>query len=99
MTANRNACVANLRQIDGAKDLAAMENGLSDGGSVDTYVGGTLEAGGVWQDAISLDDTIIAGSVFLGTDTVIGSMYLAYGHAEGGHQGVYLFLGRPWFRF
>ena len=44
-TANRNACVANLRQIDGAKDLAAMENGLSDGGSVDAYVGGYLKGG------------------------------------------------------
>ena len=44
-TANRNACVANLRQIDGAKDLAAMENGLTDGGSVDALVGGYLKGG------------------------------------------------------
>jgi prepilin-type N-terminal cleavage/methylation domain-containing protein len=44
-TANRNACVNNLRQIDGAKDLAALENGLSDGGAVDTYVGAYLKGG------------------------------------------------------
>jgi len=44
-TANRNACVNNLRQIDGAKDLAAMENGLSDGGNVDAFVGEYLKGG------------------------------------------------------
>lgn len=68
---------------------------------VDTYVGGTLEAGGVWQDRddIGLDDTVTAGSLFVGSDTVIGSLYLGYGYAEGGNHGVYLLLGKPWFRF
>jgi hypothetical protein len=26
-------------------------------------------------------------------------VFLGYGHAEGGNSGIYLFLGRPWFRF
>ena len=72
-----------------------------DTGFVDTYVGATAELGGVWrdQDDISLDSSIIAGSLFLGVDTVIGPVFLGYGHAEGGNNGIYLFLGKPWFRF
>ncbi|MEJ2309276.1 MAG: patatin-like phospholipase family protein [Gammaproteobacteria bacterium] len=68
---------------------------------VSTYVGGTAEFGGVWQqqDDISLDDSILAGSLFVGVDTVVGPVFLGYGHAEGGNSGIYLFLGRPWFRF
>ena len=72
-----------------------------DTGFVDTYVGATAELGGVWrnQDDISLDSSIFAGSLFLGVDTVIGPVFLGYGHAEGGNNGIYLFLGKPWFRF
>jgi NTE family protein len=68
---------------------------------VDTYVGGTLEAGNVWQDRndMGLDDGILAGSLFLGADTFIGPLFLSYGYAEGGNHGVYLFIGKPWFRF
>ncbi|MGD8266379.1 MAG: BamA/TamA family outer membrane protein, partial [Chromatiales bacterium] len=72
-----------------------------DTGFVDTYVGATAEFGGVWrdQDDISLDSGIFAGSLFLGVDSVIGPLFLGYGHAEGGNNGIYLFLGKPWFRF
>jgi NTE family protein len=72
-----------------------------DTGFVDTYVGATAELGGVWrdQDDISLDNSIFAGSLFLGVDTVIGPVFLGYGHGEGGNNGIYLFLGKPWFRF
>jgi NTE family protein len=68
---------------------------------VKTYAGGTLEAGNVWQDRddMALDDLLYAGSLFLGMDTVLGPVFLAYGHAEGGNNGVYLLLGRPWYRF
>ncbi len=65
---------------------------------VPTYLGASLELGNAWRssDAIGLDNTIMAGSLFLGADTLLGPVYLAYGHAEGGHQAVYLFLGSPW---
>jgi NTE family protein len=68
---------------------------------VDTYVGGTLEAGNVWQDRgdIGLGSTVGAGSLFLGVDTVIGPVFLGYGHAEGANNAWYLLLGKPWFRF
>ena len=48
------------------------------------------------RDEISLspDDALLAGSVFLGVDTVLGPVYLSYGHAEQGNDRVYLFLGR-----
>ncbi len=41
------------------------------------------------------NDVMVAGSVFLGLDSPIGPVYLAYGHAEGGNDSVYLFLGQP----
>ena len=41
----------------------------------------------------SLDNTIVAGSLFLGVDTPIGPLYLAYGRAETDDQSVYIYLG------
>ena len=60
------------------------------------YVGASLEAGNVWNDLgdMGLDDLIVAGSGFIGLDTPLGPVYLAYGHAEGGHDSAYLFLGQ-----
>jgi len=62
------------------------------------YAGLSLEYGNVYEDrddiSLSPDDALLAASVFLGLDTVLGPLYLSYGHAEQGHDGVYLFLGR-----
>ena len=60
------------------------------------YAGGSLEVGNVFQnrDDIGLSDSIYAGSLFLGADTVIGPVYLAYGNAEGGRSAYYIYLGR-----
>ena len=65
--------------------------------SVPVYVGATLEAGNVWDDRsdMAFNDVIVAGSAFLGLDSPVGPIYLAYGHAEGGNDSFYLFLGRP----
>ncbi len=59
------------------------------------YAGLTLEAGNVWNDPDdrSLNDLIGAGSVFLGFETLIGPIYLAYGMAEGGRDSFYFYLG------
>ncbi len=61
------------------------------------YVGASLEAGNVWDDRsdIGFDDVIVAGSAFIGMDTPLGPVYLAYGHAEGGRNSAYLSLGQP----
>ncbi|MDQ3563453.1 MAG: patatin-like phospholipase family protein [Pseudomonadota bacterium] len=62
------------------------------------YAGVSLEYGNVYEgrDDISLapGDALLAGSVFLGVDTVLGPVYLAYGHAEQGNDSIYLYLGR-----
>jgi prepilin-type N-terminal cleavage/methylation domain-containing protein len=44
-TAQTNACVNNLRQIDGAKDQAALENGLTTGGNVSSLVADYIKNG------------------------------------------------------
>jgi NTE family protein len=64
------------------------------------YVGASLELGNVWQDSksASFGNTVTAGSVFLGVDTAIGPLYLAYGRAEAGVYSFYIYLG-PRFTF
>jgi len=62
-----------------------------------TYFGASLETGNVWQnsDDVSLDHSINAGSLFLGFDTPIGPLYLAYGRTDTNEQSVYIYLGPP----
>lgn len=62
------------------------------------YLGASLEYGNVFEDradiSLAPDDTLLAGSVFLGLDTLLGPLFLGYGHAEGGRSSVYFYLGR-----
>lgn len=62
------------------------------------YAGFTLETGNVWddRDQISTHNTVLAGSVFLGADTILGPLYLAYGINDSNASTVYLYLGRRW---
>jgi len=61
----------------------------------DLYVGATYEAGNVWdrRSDVSSRDLIKAGSLFLGADSIIGPVYLGFGHAEGGDNAAYLYIG------
>ncbi len=60
------------------------------------YIGGSLEYGGVWEDKDDIgSDSIASGSLFLGADTPVGPLYAGYGHAEGGYNAVFFYLGRP----
>jgi NTE family protein len=61
------------------------------------YVGASLELGNAWQssDDVSLSNSLLAGSLFIGADTFIGPVYFAGGLAEGGNTALYLFVGRP----
>jgi NTE family protein len=65
-----------------------------------SYLGATLELGNVWQDSsdASFDNTITAGSVFLGMDTPIGPVYIAYGSADTDENSLYIYVG-PRFTF
>lgn len=62
------------------------------------YLGGSAEVGRV--DRVYLDDrstgVLFAGSAFVGLDTVLGPLYLAYGQGEGGRKAGYLYLGVPY---
>jgi NTE family protein len=62
--------------------------------SVPVYLGGSLEAGGVWgaRDQFG-NDILAAGSVFLGVDTFLGPVFLGYGYAQGGRSSAYLTFG------
>lgn len=62
------------------------------------YAGFSVESGNVWNDRddINLSNTILAGSVFVGADTILGPGYLAYGVNDEGGSTLYLYLGRRW---
>ncbi len=62
----------------------------------DFYLGGSLEAGNVWQsgETAAFNDLLLAGSVFVGYDMVVGPLYVAFGTAERGRPTFYIYLGR-----
>jgi NTE family protein len=70
---------------------------LSDFQLFPVYAGLSGEYGNVFasRSAIALGGGIAAGSVFLGVDTVIGPICLAYGRAEGDRGNYYFTLGQP----
>jgi len=61
------------------------------------YAGASLEAGRVGAPLVPGSPTglLKSGSAFIGVDSPIGPLYLAYGRAAGGHYAFYLFLGKP----
>ncbi len=60
------------------------------------YVGASIEAGNVWlrRSDASLDDLIVAGSLFLGVDSPFGPVYLGAGLGEGRQRALYLRIGQ-----
>jgi NTE family protein len=62
------------------------------------FVGFTLETGNVWEEQsdVSFSSLSYSASAFLGVDTPIGPVYLAYGHNDEGGGAVYFYLGNPW---
>lgn len=63
----------------------------------DLYLGGSIESGNVWgenEKQFDLSRLRLAGSVFIGYDTIIGPLYIAWGHADGGFNAGYFYLGR-----
>ena len=62
--------------------------------SVPLYLGGSLEAGGLWNQRRDIGKNLIgAGSVFVGIDTFLGPIFVGYGYAQGGHNAAYLTFG------
>ena len=69
---------------------------ITDVSLVSIYTGFSLEYGNVFQERNDIDPSngIAAGSIYLGLDTPIGPIYLAYGITEGERQNYYLSLGK-----
>jgi len=62
------------------------------------YAGASMEAGNVYGAFPEATSTglKLAGSLFVGADTIIGPAYFAYGHAEAGNSAFYFYLGYPY---
>jgi NTE family protein len=59
------------------------------------YLGAIVEVGNAWNDREDYDDVLYSVSPFVGANTPLGPLYLAYAYGEGNeHQG-YLYLGAP----
>ncbi|MNW14035.1 hypothetical protein D3C71_2121460 [compost metagenome] len=61
------------------------------------YGGISLEVGRMGEPLVksNSDDWILSNSLFIGTDSPIGPLYLGYGRADDGNSSLYLYLGRP----
>ncbi|MGY8527465.1 patatin-like phospholipase family protein [Paracidovorax citrulli] len=61
------------------------------------YAGASLEVGRVGQQLVpgGPNGMLVSGSLFLGLDTPLGPLYVAYGRSVDGNQAFYLFLGKP----
>jgi len=75
---------------------AAFYRRLGDITFLPIYTGFSLETGNVWNkhSDISSDTTTLAGSLFIGADTFIGPLYLAFGFNDDGEQALYFNLGQ-----
>ncbi len=67
--------------------------GLLDG----MHLGVSAEAGRITGALNSVDSpgTLFSNAAFLAVDTLLGPVYLGYGHAGRGQSAVYLYLGMP----
>jgi len=63
--------------------------------STPIYIGASLEAGNVWRNTsdVQLNSLLYAGSIFVGVESPLGPFFLGYGHAQDGHNAVYLTFG------
>ncbi|WP_198349307.1 patatin-like phospholipase family protein [Ramlibacter pinisoli] len=59
------------------------------------YGGLTAELGQVYErfDGTRVSGAMPSGSLFLGIDSKVGPVYIAYGRAQGGHSAFYVYLG------
>lgn len=65
-------------------------------GETPLYVGGTLEAGNIWQSSedIGFNSLRWSSSLFVGADTIIGPVYLGGGLGSKGRTSAFLYVGQ-----
>jgi NTE family protein len=61
------------------------------------YGGVSLEAGRIGNPLVpgNSEDWLKSASIFVGSDSPLGPLYLGYGRAQDGNSSFYLYLGRP----
>ena len=76
---------------------AGLYRRIADFQILPVYAGLLAEYGNVYDSraAVDLADGIAAASVFVGMDTLLGPLCIAYGRAEQGRGNYYLALGHP----
>ena len=59
------------------------------------YLGFSLERGNIWasKSEMNWNDMQNAASIYVGSDTFLGPVYLAYGQADSGDSSAYLLFG------
>jgi NTE family protein len=81
--------------------MAQYQRRLSDNSvlpfSFPVYLGASVEGGQLWSHRSDMDlgDLTAAGSIYLGLDSPIGPLYLAYGYNDLNQDAIYLTLGWP----
>ncbi len=62
--------------------------------SLPLYIGASFERGNVWLDQsdIGFGDTLKAGSLYLGMDSLLGPVFFGYGRTSDGEEAAYLFI-------
>lgn len=61
------------------------------------YIGASFESGNTWNETDSLfkHSFRTGGSLFLGTNTLLGPIYLGFGFTEHGKRAMHLYMGKP----
>ncbi|MCC5868643.1 MAG: patatin-like phospholipase family protein [Gammaproteobacteria bacterium] len=61
------------------------------------YAGLSFEGGNVWAERgdMAVDDLLFSAGAFLGLDTILGPVYLAWGRNDRGQGSFYFYLGNP----
>ena len=84
---------AGLARLVSYREISAIGLGAF---RIPLYIGASAEAGNVWNKRadINFESLILAGSVFIGTKSYVGPIYLAYCQAQHDHWSIYLYLGQ-----
>ena len=93
---HRNALTGSNKVFGALMYQYDLNRSLSHNTNQPLYLGLSAEAGNVWQftESVNIDELIYSGSIYLGTDTRMGPIALAYGRTDKHDQAVYFYLGR-----
>jgi len=91
----RNGQLIGREYAFGGVTLRRRVADLSETFGTGIYAGASLETGNVFQrlDGSTARGTLTGGSLYLGIDSKLGPIYVAYGQSQGGHTALYLYIG------